>query len=187
MTDLGAFNYFLRISVIRDARGMFLSQKKYDMELLERAHMSNCGLQYLTFTRPDISYVVQQICLHMHDPRESHLAALKRVLRYIRGTLDHGLQLHVIDYSQLNASTDAEWTGVLLHNVPTSGYCLFLRDKLLCLSAKCLVTLSLSPSEAISRLRNEVVRNSLDPQYVTIGEFLTSCGHHVTNDADIFN
>ncbi|GJT73492.1 ribonuclease H-like domain-containing protein, partial [Tanacetum coccineum] len=40
------------------------------------------GLQYLTFTRPDISYVVQQICLHMHDPREPHLAALKRVLRY---------------------------------------------------------------------------------------------------------
>ncbi|GJT39854.1 ribonuclease H-like domain-containing protein [Tanacetum coccineum] len=99
MTDLGALNYFLGISVTRDARGMFLSQKKYAMELLERAHMSNCnstrtpvdtesklgsdgdpvsdstlyrslagGLQYLTFTRPDISYVVQQICLHIHDP-----------------------------------------------------------------------------------------------------------------------
>lgn len=49
------------------------------------------ALQYLTFTRPDISYAVQQICLHMHDPREPHLAALKRILRYIRGTLDLGL------------------------------------------------------------------------------------------------
>jgi hypothetical protein len=39
------------------------------------------ALQYLTFTRLDISYVVQQICLHMHDPREPHLAALKRLLR----------------------------------------------------------------------------------------------------------
>ncbi|GKD47853.1 ribonuclease H-like domain-containing protein [Tanacetum coccineum] len=38
------------------------------------------GLQYLTFTHPDISYAVQQVCLHMHDPREPHLAALKRVL-----------------------------------------------------------------------------------------------------------
>ena len=37
------------------------------------------ALQYLTFTRPDISYAVQQICLFMHDPREPHLAALKRV------------------------------------------------------------------------------------------------------------
>nr|GEY70953.1 RNA-directed DNA polymerase, eukaryota [Tanacetum cinerariifolium] len=38
------------------------------------------SLQYFTFTRPDISYAVQQICLHMHDPREPHLSALKRIL-----------------------------------------------------------------------------------------------------------
>jgi hypothetical protein len=37
------------------------------------------ALQYLTFTRPDIAYVVQQVCLHMHDPREPHLAALKHL------------------------------------------------------------------------------------------------------------
>ncbi|GJX96786.1 ribonuclease H-like domain-containing protein [Tanacetum coccineum] len=43
MTHLGALNYFLGISVTRDARGMFFSQNKYDMELLERAHMSNCN------------------------------------------------------------------------------------------------------------------------------------------------
>jgi hypothetical protein len=39
------------------------------------------ALQYLTFTRSDIAYAVQQICLHMHDPRESHLTAMKRILR----------------------------------------------------------------------------------------------------------
>jgi len=49
------------------------------------------ALQYLTFTRPDIAYAVQQVCLHMHDPREPHLAALKRILRYVRGTLHLGL------------------------------------------------------------------------------------------------
>ncbi|GJT91845.1 ribonuclease H-like domain-containing protein [Tanacetum coccineum] len=148
MTDLGALNYFLRISVTRDARGMFLSQKKYAMELLERAHMSNCGLQYLTFTRPDISYVVQQICLHMHDPREPHLAALKRVLRYVRGTLDHGLQLHVSSTSQLNAYTDADWAGYPVTRRSTSGYCVFLGDNLLSWSAKHQVTLSRSSAEA---------------------------------------
>ena len=51
------------------------------------------ALQYLTFTRPDIAYAAQQICLYMHDPRELHLPALKRILRYIRGTLHMGLVL----------------------------------------------------------------------------------------------
>jgi hypothetical protein len=41
------------------------------------------ALQYLTFTRPDITYAVQQVCLHMHDPREPHLTAVKRILRYL--------------------------------------------------------------------------------------------------------
>src|SRR6185437_2616775 len=59
------------------------------------AYRSLAGaLQYLTFTRPDLTYAVQQVCLHMHDPRESHLAALKRLLRYVRGTVDLGLGLH---------------------------------------------------------------------------------------------
>lgn len=51
------------------------------------------ALQYLTFTKPDIAYAIQQVCFHMHDPRGPHLAALKRVLRYIKGTLHLGLVL----------------------------------------------------------------------------------------------
>ncbi|GKB66096.1 ribonuclease H-like domain-containing protein [Tanacetum coccineum] len=91
MTDLGPLNYFLGIFVTRDSSGLFLSQKKYVIEILEKAHMVSCNpsltrvdtesklgfdgipisdptlyrslacsLQYLTFTRPDISYAVQQ-------------------------------------------------------------------------------------------------------------------------------
>ncbi|GJW11154.1 ribonuclease H-like domain-containing protein [Tanacetum coccineum] len=51
------------------------------------------SLQYLTFTRPDISYAVQEVCLYMHDPREPYFLALKQILRYVRGTLDYGFQL----------------------------------------------------------------------------------------------
>jgi hypothetical protein len=69
------------------------------------------ALQYLTFTRPDISYAVQQICLHMHDPREPHLAALKRVLRYVRGTPDHGLHIQRTRGVDLVAYSDADWAG----------------------------------------------------------------------------
>jgi hypothetical protein len=41
------------------------------------------ALQYLTFPCPDITYVVQQICLHMHDPWEPHLATMKHVMHYL--------------------------------------------------------------------------------------------------------
>jgi hypothetical protein len=41
------------------------------------------ALQYLTVTRPDLSYAVQQICLHMHDPRDAHMSLINRILRYM--------------------------------------------------------------------------------------------------------
>ncbi|XP_021747867.1 uncharacterized protein LOC110713726 [Chenopodium quinoa] len=66
-------------------------------------------LQYLTFTRPDISYVVQQVCLHIHDPKETHMADLKRIIRYVQGTLDHGLHLYPSSISTLVSYTDADW------------------------------------------------------------------------------
>jgi hypothetical protein len=76
------------------------------------AYQSLAGaLQYLTFTRPDVTDTVQQICLHMHDPRESHLAALKRLLRYIRGTVDFGLVLHRSPSAELVVYTDTDWAG----------------------------------------------------------------------------
>ena len=78
------------------------------------AYQSLAGaLQYLTFTRPDLTYAVQQVCLHMHNPRESHLAALKRLLRYIRGTVDLGLVLHRSSSAELVVYTDAGWAAWL--------------------------------------------------------------------------
>ncbi|GKC01431.1 ribonuclease H-like domain-containing protein [Tanacetum coccineum] len=106
------------------------------------------ALQYLTFTRPDLSYAVQQVCLYMHDPQEPHLLALKRILRYVRGTLDHGLQLHASSMTQLVAYTDADWAGCPITRRSTSGYCVFLGDNLLSWSAKRQVTLSHSSAEA---------------------------------------
>jgi hypothetical protein len=51
------------------------------------------ALQYLIFTRPDIAYAIQPVCLYMHDPPEPHLTAMKWILRYLRGTLNFGLLL----------------------------------------------------------------------------------------------
>jgi hypothetical protein len=66
------------------------------------------ALQYLTFTWSDIAYAVQQICLHMHDPWEPHLTAMKRIMRYLQGTPDYGLLLRHSSSSDLVIYTDAD-------------------------------------------------------------------------------
>ncbi|GJZ92654.1 CNGC15b-like protein [Tanacetum coccineum] len=53
--------------------------------------------------------VVIRICLFMHDPREPHQTALKRILRYVRGTLDYGLQLFSASPLSLIGYSDADW------------------------------------------------------------------------------
>ncbi|GJQ97089.1 ribonuclease H-like domain-containing protein [Tanacetum coccineum] len=106
------------------------------------------SLQYLTFTRPDLSYAVQQVCLYMHDPREPHLAAMKRIMRYVRGTIDHGLQLYASPTSQLIAYSDADWAGCPTTRRSTSGYCVFLGDNLITWSSKRQHVTSCSSAEA---------------------------------------
>ncbi|GJZ63686.1 ribonuclease H-like domain-containing protein [Tanacetum coccineum] len=93
-------------------------------------------------------FAVQQVCLHMHDPREPHLTAFKRVLRYVRGTLEFGLQLYASITSSLVAYTDADWASCPTTKRSTSGYFVFLGDNLLSWSAKRQHTLSRSSAEA---------------------------------------
>lgn len=69
------------------------------------------ALQYLTFTRPNIAYAVQQACLHMYDPRELHANLHKCILRYLKGTINYGLQLHWTSPTSITAYTDADWAG----------------------------------------------------------------------------
>jgi len=113
------------------------------------AYRSLAGaLQYLTFTRPDIAYAVQQVCLHMHDPCEPHLAALKRILCYIRGTLHLGLLLRPSSQSELTVYSDADWAGCPDTRKSTSGYAVFLGDNLVSWSSKRQNTISRSSAEA---------------------------------------
>ena len=180
MKDLGPLSYFLGVAVTRDRNGIFMCQKAYAEEILDRAGMSNCkpcptpvdtkgkmsitsgapyddptkyrqlagALQYLTFTRPDISYAVQQICLFMHDPKVEHMTALKRILRYIRGTVDYGTHLQKSSLDSMLSYTDADWGGCPDTRRSTSGYCVFLGDNLISWSSKRQPTLSRSSAEA---------------------------------------
>ncbi|MFS7932952.1 putative RNA-directed DNA polymerase [Helianthus anomalus] len=106
------------------------------------------ALQYLTFTRPDISYAVQQVCLFMHEPRDPHFAFLKRIIRYLQGTVDYGIRLVKSQVHSLVAYSDADWGGCPDSRRSTSGYCVFLGDNLISWSSKRQPTVSRSSAEA---------------------------------------
>ncbi|GJT12441.1 ribonuclease H-like domain-containing protein [Tanacetum coccineum] len=121
---------------------------KYATEILEREQMLNCN--------------------HFRTPVDTekklgpegsplHLNAMKRVLRYLRGTIDLGLQLFRSTTSQLIAYSDADWAGCLATRRSTSGYCVFLGDSLLTWSSKHQDTLSRSSAETEHRRVANVV------------------------------
>ncbi|KAF8692258.1 hypothetical protein HU200_039863 [Digitaria exilis] len=170
MKDLGVLHHFLGVTVESRPSGLFLHQRQYALEILERAGMSDCkpcstpvdtlaklsaaegapvadrtayqsiagALLYLTFTRPDITYAVQQ----------PHLNAMKRLLRYLRGTADYGLALHRSPVSELIVYTDADWAGCPDTRRSTSGYAVFLGGNLVSWSSKRQPVVSRSSAEA---------------------------------------
>ncbi|GJX46111.1 ribonuclease H-like domain-containing protein [Tanacetum coccineum] len=150
MTDLGLRNYFLGISVLRDSSGIFLSQKKYVVEILEKTHMVNCNPSQTPIdTESKLgSDGDPKVCLYMHDPQEPYFLALKRILRYVYGTLDYGLQLFSSSTTDLVAYPDADWAGYLTTRRSTLGYYVFHGNNLLSWSSKRQPSLSHSSAEA---------------------------------------
>jgi hypothetical protein len=100
-------------------------------------HSIASGLQNLTITHPDIAYTVQQACLHMHDPRECHLAIVKCILRYVRGTTTYGIHLHGMAIPTITAYSNTDWADCSDTRRSTSGYCIFLGGVLVSWSSKC--------------------------------------------------
>ncbi|GKC59556.1 ribonuclease H-like domain-containing protein [Tanacetum coccineum] len=129
MTDLGSLNYFLGIFVSRDSSGMFLSQKKYAVEILERAHMVNCNPSRTPIdTESKLGSdgdVVSDPTLYQ-SLAKPHFSALKRILRYIQDTLYYGFQLFSSSTTYLVAYSDADCSGCPTTRRLTSGYCIFL-------------------------------------------------------------
>ena len=84
-------------------------------------YRSLAGALHLTFTRPDIAYVVQQVCLYMHDPWEVHLVVAKRILWYLQGTIGYGLLIPWSAPTQLIVCIDVDWAGYPTPAAPPQG------------------------------------------------------------------
>ncbi|XP_021846221.1 uncharacterized mitochondrial protein AtMg00810-like [Spinacia oleracea] len=184
MKDMGELRCFLGIEVDRTEDGIFLSQKKYTLDLLEEYGLSHYKanhqklaadvgeslphpevyqqlvgkLIYLTITRPDIAYAVHVLRKFMHAPTSIHLQAAKRVLRYLSGAPGQGLLLASKSSAHLTAFCDSDWARCQTTRRSTSGFCILLGE---------------SPIPWKSKRRSVVSRSSAEAEYRAMA--LTVC------------
>ncbi|KAJ9557371.1 hypothetical protein OSB04_011985 [Centaurea solstitialis] len=106
------------------------------------------SLLYLTASRPDIVFSTGVCARYQCDPRDSHLKAVKRILRYLKGTPDFGLWYPKGSSFELIGYTDSDHAGCKLDRKSTSGACQFLGNKLVSWSSRKQNCVSLSTAEA---------------------------------------
>ena len=89
------------------------------------------SLVYLTVTRQEISYVVHQVSQYLSAPQSTHYATVLRILRYLKGTLFHGLFYSTQSPLVLCAFSDVDWVGNPTDCRSTIGYCFLLNYSLI--------------------------------------------------------
>jgi len=104
-------------------------------------------LIYLTNTRPDIAYAVQQLSQYMASPTNTHLQAVFCVLRYLKGTPGLGLFFAATGTPQLRAFNDLEWAGCRDSRRSTTGFLVYFGSSLVSWQSKKQSIVSRSSSE----------------------------------------
>ena len=188
MKDLGLPKYFLGVEIETHPGGLFLHQTAYAKDILHQASMSTCNsmptplpqqidnqdselfseptyfrslagkLQYLTITRPDIQYAVNFVCQRMHAPTTADFSFLKRLLRYVKGTIHMGLHIRKDQNLALSAYRNSDWAGCKETRRSTTGFCTMLGPNLISWSAKRQETVSKSSTEAEYRALTAVAQ-----------------------------
>ncbi|KAI5351986.1 hypothetical protein L3X38_004877 [Prunus dulcis] len=141
--DLGPLSYFLGLQVLLSVfDGALISNPTEYRELVG-------SLQYLTLTRPDISFAVNTIAQFMSAPLTTHFVAAKRILRYIKGTIDLGLTFTPqTAAAHLSAYSDADWVGCPDSRRSTTRYVITLGTNLISWCSKKQPTVSRSSTES---------------------------------------
>ncbi|KAK2378305.1 putative mitochondrial protein [Trifolium repens] len=124
----------------KDESGISVDQSQY------RSMIGS--LLYLTASRPDITFAVGVCARYQADPKVSHLAQVKRILKYVNGTCNYGILYSHSDCCKLIGYCDADWAGSADDRKSTSGGCFFLGNNLISWFSKKQNSVALSTAEA---------------------------------------
>lgn len=106
------------------------------------------ALQYLTLTRPDISFSMNKVCQFLHSPTSHHWVAMKRILRYLKHSLRFGLSIQKSPSFLISAFSDADWAGCSEDRRSTGGFAIFFGSNLISWSSYKQATVSRSSTES---------------------------------------
>ncbi|GAU26774.1 hypothetical protein TSUD_317720 [Trifolium subterraneum] len=122
------------------------------------------ALQYVTLTRPEIAYSVNKVCQFLSNPLDDHWKAVKRILRYLSGTLHHGLLLQAAPKDKplsLIGFSDADWASDPDDRRSTSGACIYVGPNLVSWWSKKQTLVARSSAEAeyksLANLSSEIL------------------------------
>nr|GEV73397.1 putative RNA-directed DNA polymerase [Tanacetum cinerariifolium] len=146
MTDLGKMRYFLVVNPIVPGCRLKID----DGEPIDETSFKQLvgSLMCITTTRPDIQFVVSFISRLLAKPTDIHLAAAKRVMRYIQGTLDYGVWYKKGGKGKLEIYTDSDFAGDSTDRKSTSGNVILWNEAAVSWSSKKQGIVALSSTEA---------------------------------------
>lgn len=101
-------------------------------------------LLYLGLTRPDISYCVQHLSQFMHQPKVPHIRAALHIVKYLKGTLDHGLFYSSHSNLVIASYSDADWSACQFTSRSLSDYAVFIGTSLVSWKKKKQITINKS-------------------------------------------
>lgn len=108
-----------------------LSKNDESASVDETLYRSMIGkLQYVVHSRLDIAHAVGIVARFSADPKETHMTAIKRIFKYLKGTEDYGLVYQKGNDFDLTVYTDANWAGNIDDSKSTSGGAFFLGERL---------------------------------------------------------
>ncbi|KAK4258317.1 hypothetical protein QN277_007775 [Acacia crassicarpa] len=118
-------------------------------------------LIYLSHTRPDIAFAVSTTSQHMHLPKQKHLKAAYKILKYLKGTPGRGLFFRKTDLRTIEIYTDADWAGDQENSRSTSGYCTFVWGNLVTWQSHKQRVVSTSSAESELRSLSERLKEEI--------------------------